>query len=90
MLANASPQITFLKLTPQVRPAAWRLRCVPRQGLDNGGDRGRRDCIGVGYACTKPLCIGGSQPFSFSPNRQVASREEASQVSRKIQRDEVP
>lgn len=77
VLSNASPQITFLKLTPQVRPAGWRLRCAPRQGLGNGGDRGRQDCIGVGYASAKPLCIGGSQPFSFLPNRQVANREEA-------------
>lgn len=42
VLSNASPQITFLKLTPQVRPAGWRLRYLPRQGLENGGIEGAR------------------------------------------------
>lgn len=32
VLSNASPQVTFLKLTPQVRPGGWR-----QDGHQHGG-----------------------------------------------------
>lgn len=85
VLSNASPQATFLKLTPQVRPGRWKQDvrqhggCWSREpGLhEDGRDRHR-----VSLHWRKPS-------FSPLPSGQAANREEASRVGRKVRGNEV-
>lgn len=57
VLSSASPHITFLKLTPQVRLGV-EVRCLPGVGMWR--DEGDQGCIRVGDVSAKSLRMWGN------------------------------
>lgn len=83
VLSNASPQVTFLKLTPQVRPEGG-----GKMSANMGGCWSREPGLHEDGRCKCQVSALG-EAISSLPNRQVANREEASWVGRKVRRNEM-
>lgn len=56
VLSNASPQITFLKLTPQVRPGGGGKRSA-KGGLESRGPQRNQDYVRVEDTNVKSFCM---------------------------------